>query len=80
MLEKVMVCSTGLTEHVIKAPGKITRLMAKASLRMSMEIFMMVTGSMTKHLGLEHISITMELNMKDNGLMISNMGMELKFG
>lgn len=44
MLDKAMVYSIGQMVLVMRATGKITKLMGKAGLPMLMEIFMMVTG------------------------------------
>ncbi len=80
MPERGMGFSTGLTVRGMKEIGKIIKQMVKASLLISMEMFMMGIGLMTRLQGLEHIIITMVLNTKVTGLTINNMGMELRFG
>jgi hypothetical protein len=72
----VMECKCGLMVPSMKAIGKITKHMEKASFGMQMEMFLREIGEKTKLMAMEFTLMSMVQNMMDNGKTIYNMGKE----
>lgn len=63
----------GPTEHAMRGSGVRTKLMARASSGMWMEMCSTVSGRMTRRTAMESTLIKMELNIKDIGRMTCRM-------
>ena len=80
LLGMAMEYKCGQTELSIKVFGKMEKQQVKASLSMSMEIFMKESGSKIKLVDMVYTSTIMAHAMKDIGLTTTNMERELKPG
>lgn len=70
----------GPMEQFIREIGLIIKLMVQGNLFMSMVMYMMVSGLMTKHKAMELTITAMEQSIKDNGKKINSMDLEYKHG
>lgn len=78
--DTVMVFKFGQMVQSMKAFGKITKLMERASFGMQTEMFLMANGKMIRLMVTEYTLMLMERSMKGSGLMIYNTEKDLRFG
>ena len=75
-----MECTFGLTTADMKAIGRITRHVAKASSIIQMETFSKESGKMIWPMDSDNTFMSMEQFMKDIGKTTINVALEKKYG